>query len=452
MAEQNDAPLRGSGFNTDPQTGDWDQLAFENHSLLERVRGENTDTDDALAIYVQGVSVTTKVFNIQKNGQAWGGSANYATLGSSPNVTFGTAVAGGSAQYALRQDATLLLYDGTLPAAEAFGSVGTTGSSSLAPRRDHVHPMPAAPVTSISASGAALLTGTVNLVAGAGVGLTQSGQGITITASFSTSTPSAGTPALVLGTTNAAGGTNFVGVSSTVQLYDSTAPATWAFGTAAAVGTGSFAARSNHGHGAPSMSVPALVLATINLAGSAVAPFSLDSTLALFTSYNPIVQGFGSGAAMGTRAFAARADHDHGLPTAPAASLLATTGYLASAITMVSGGVWYSATGANATALASGTYLITGYMTFDKNSGSDTQVFGSRIYTGASTYASAEWKSEGGASNKNTLSMTVTAVLAGSANFVLQGISNSTGALINAANVVNGTGNFSTSLSLVKLA
>lgn len=291
MAEQGDAPIRGSGFNTDPQTGDWDQLSFQNHGLNEYVRGENTDTDDAFAIYVQGVSTTTKVFNVLKTGAMFGGSTAYAVLSATAGVTFGAAAAAGTGNAALRYDATLLLYDGNLPAAETFGSVGTTGSSSLAPRRDHVHPMPATPVTSLAASGNSALTGAVNLVAGAGVGLSQSGQGITLTASTagvtsiaasgnsalvgavllyagggiglsqtgqgiqitaSTAVPagaSAGVPVVILGTTNAAGAIGtFLDVGSRIQLYDGTAPAAMTIGGALVQGGGSFAARSNHGH------------------------------------------------------------------------------------------------------------------------------------------------------------------------------------------------------------
>lgn len=306
MAEQSDSPIRGSGFNTDPQTGDWDQLAFENHSLIERVRGESTDTDDAFAIYVQGVSTTTKVFNVLKTGAIWAGSSNAAVLGSSPNVTFGTAVAGGSSTFALRQDATLLLYDGTNPL--PVGSVATTGSSSLAPRRDHVH----LGVASVEATGATPLYGAVDFVAGAGVGITQTGQGITIMAS--TAIPagaSAGTPALVLGTTNAAGGSTFIGVSSTIQLYDSTNPSTWAFGTAAAVGGGSFAARSNHAHAVPSLAAPALVFGTAASVGSSNVPFGSDARVVLYTATMTATVALGN--LTGVSNFASREDHVHGI-------------------------------------------------------------------------------------------------------------------------------------------
>lgn len=245
MAEQNDLPLRGSGFNTDPQTGDWDQLAYENHSLIERVRGENTDTDDAFAIYVQGVSTTTKVFNILKTGAIYVGSTNTAGLSATAGITLGAAAAAGSGDAALRYDATILAFAATLPSPVEAGGVGSPGSSSLASRLDHFHP------------GTGLMASTA-LPAGASSGL----------------------PALIFGTTNVAGSTgSFVDVGATVQLYDTTSPRQWSYGDAVVQGVGSFAARADHGHGFPSMPVislsasgAALLSGTVNLvAGSGIA-------------------------------------------------------------------------------------------------------------------------------------------------------------------------------------
>lgn len=237
------APLRGVGFNTDPQTGDWDQLAYEGHTLIERVRGENTDTDDAFAVYVQGVNATTKVFNVLKTGAIWTGSNNTAVLSATSGITLAAAAAVGSGAFALRYDATIKAFQAVNP--QPVGSVATYGSSSLASRDDHAH----LGVTSIAASGNAALSGAFRLYAGAGVGLTQIADGVQIMAS--TATPagaSAGLPALILGTTNVAGGTNFIGVSSTITLYDGTGPGSETIGGSAVQGVGSFAARSNHGH------------------------------------------------------------------------------------------------------------------------------------------------------------------------------------------------------------
>lgn len=254
MAEQSDLPLRGSGFNTDPQTGDWDQLAYENHSLVERVRGENTDTDDAFAIYVQGVAQTTKVFNVLKTGAIYVGSTNTAVLSATSGITLGAAAAAGSGTAALRYDATILAFRATNPL--PVGSVASYGSSSLASRDDHAH----LGVTSIAASGNSALSGAVDLVAGSGIGLTQTGQGITIVAS--TAVPagaSSGVPAVTWGTTNAAGAAGtFVDTAARIQLYDGTAPSAMTIGGAVVQGVGSFAARSDHGHAISNLNVSLL--------------------------------------------------------------------------------------------------------------------------------------------------------------------------------------------------
>ena len=61
-----------------------------------------------------------------------------------------------------------------------------------------------------------------------------------------------GTPALTLGTTNAAGvATTAIATDATIAAFDATAPATQAFGDAAATGAAAVAARRDHKHGMP---------------------------------------------------------------------------------------------------------------------------------------------------------------------------------------------------------
>ena len=61
-----------------------------------------------------------------------------------------------------------------------------------------------------------------------------------------------GTPALILGTTNAAGtSTHFIRDDDTILAFDATAPSTQAFGDAAAVGAATVAARRDHKHAMP---------------------------------------------------------------------------------------------------------------------------------------------------------------------------------------------------------
>ena len=69
-----------------------------------------------------------------------------ATVGT-PALTFGTANSAGSASTAVRTDATLAIFDATVPVTQAFGDTAATGSAGVAARRDHKHGMPAAPST-----------------------------------------------------------------------------------------------------------------------------------------------------------------------------------------------------------------------------------------------------------------------------------------------------------------
>ena len=62
----------------------------------------------------------------------------YAT----PNLTLGTANAAGAAASAIRSDATILVFDSTVPVTQASGDAAATGSAGTAAHRDHVHGMP----------------------------------------------------------------------------------------------------------------------------------------------------------------------------------------------------------------------------------------------------------------------------------------------------------------------
>ncbi len=58
-----------------------------------------------------------------------------------PGLTLTTANAEGSAAAGIRTDASLLVYDATLPDAITFGQSGATGSAATSSRRDHAHAM-----------------------------------------------------------------------------------------------------------------------------------------------------------------------------------------------------------------------------------------------------------------------------------------------------------------------
>ena len=62
----------------------------------------------------------------------------YAT----PNLTLGTANAAGAAASAIRSDATILVFDSTVPVTQASGDAAATGTAATAAHRDHVHGMP----------------------------------------------------------------------------------------------------------------------------------------------------------------------------------------------------------------------------------------------------------------------------------------------------------------------
>ena len=62
-----------------------------------------------------------------------------------PALTFSTTNNAGSASSFVRTDATLALFDTTVPVTQAFGDVAATGSAGVAARRDHRHGMPATP-------------------------------------------------------------------------------------------------------------------------------------------------------------------------------------------------------------------------------------------------------------------------------------------------------------------
>lgn len=128
-----------------------------------------------------------------------------------PAVTLGTTNVAGSAATFLATDATIAVFDATVPVTQAFGDAAAVGSASAAARRDHKHAMPAAPTI-----------------------------------------PTGAAPALTLGTANAAGSAaTFVKTDATLLAFDATVPATQAFGDSAAVGAATVAARRDHKHAMP---------------------------------------------------------------------------------------------------------------------------------------------------------------------------------------------------------
>jgi hypothetical protein len=169
---------------------------------------------------------------------------------------------------------TFLPYEGATPSTQAFGDAASVGSADEVARSDHKHAMPADPVTAHVAAGdphtGYLLESVVS---------------------------GFGTPALTLGTTNAAGtGTTAIRTGASLALFQATAPTTISVGTSAttaAAGSAAFAARRDHAHGFP----------------------------ALYDVTVPTTIAFGATAAVGAAATAARRDHTHGAMADPTTNL-----------------------------------------------------------------------------------------------------------------------------------
>lgn len=203
---------------------------------------------------------------------------SYAT----PSVALGVAAAAGAASTLIRSDSTIAAFDATVPTTESFGDAAATGSAAFAARRDHVHGMPANP------------------------------------------TPAFATPSVALGTAAAAGAAGTVIRSdSTILAFDATSPAAEAFGDTAVVGVATVASRRDHRHAMPANPTPAFASPTIALGtaaamGSAATVIRSDATIVAFDASVPVTQAFSDAAATGAAAVAARRDHVHGMPAAPA--------------------------------------------------------------------------------------------------------------------------------------
>lgn len=72
------------------------------------------------------------------------------------------------------------------------------------------------------------------------------------------------------------------------------------------------------GSGGASFATPAIVLGTAAAAGAATTTIRSDATIVAFDATAPTTQAFGDAAAAGSAAVAARRDHKHAMPAAPA--------------------------------------------------------------------------------------------------------------------------------------
>ena len=142
-----DAVTRGSLVygNATPQ---WDELVIGTaHQLLKVTAGgtdpawTSFDWDDMAA--GASADMVHSHLNASEGGllsvAAISGLPTFAT----PALTLGTANAAGSANSVIRSDATILVFDVTVPTTIAESAAAAAGSAAVAARRDHVHGAPA---------------------------------------------------------------------------------------------------------------------------------------------------------------------------------------------------------------------------------------------------------------------------------------------------------------------
>ncbi len=87
-----------------------------------------------------------------------------------------------------------------------------------------------------------------------------------------------------------------------------------------------------------SYATPAIVLGSSAAAGAASTVIRSDSTIAAFDATAPTTQAFGDSAAVGTAAFAARRDHKHAMPATPVTTINKTgSTALTGAVTLTGG-------------------------------------------------------------------------------------------------------------------
>jgi len=121
-----------------------DTIAGDGLSIANKVLGIDLAADSGLLL-----SGTPAKLAVRTPTGALGGTSTNAVSDAAghshdvataaPSLAFGTAAAEGSGNDLVRADATLALFDATVPSTLSSSSVAATGSAGKAPRRDHVH-------------------------------------------------------------------------------------------------------------------------------------------------------------------------------------------------------------------------------------------------------------------------------------------------------------------------
>ena len=121
-----------------------------------------------------------------------------------------------------------------------------------------------------------------------------------------------GVPAIVLGTTAAAGSaTTLIRTDATIIAFDGIGATASAPGDASATGSADKAARRDHKHQREVFATPSLTFATTNVGGSATTLLRSDAQIALFDAIGATASAVGDASATGSATVAARRDHLH---------------------------------------------------------------------------------------------------------------------------------------------
>lgn len=200
--------------------------------------------------------------------------------------------------------------DSVLPAPETFGAVGAAGNSTVYAHRDHVHSMPATPVTSAVA-------GTGIGVSGATGAVTISNTGVLSLAVTNNATVNASTGAVTI--TNSMTPT-FTSVSAAIARLENVNSTIVPFIIGAVTGQ---SANLTEWHDPANA-----ILARISNTGALYAAGVFDGTNRVYSSVNPNLATtvnaditYGEVATVGTATAYAREDHSHGTPPTPVTSL-----------------------------------------------------------------------------------------------------------------------------------
>jgi len=229
--------------------------------------------------------------------------------GGTPNLTLGMSNSSGSSLNFLRTDDSILVFDSIPSSTLNFGNSASTGTSTTAARRDHIHAMPPTPVNVTGNAGTVtnatfntrLIVNTGNIVLQGDTSnssVLTIGSGNNSISGINTGDQTGGTPSLTLGISNSAGSSpHFLRNDDTILVFDTSLPSTLNFGNSASVGVATVAARRDHIHSMPVAPTPSnigAVATTFQINGNQLSGTSLTLTPTMVGS--PL----GSGTSTGT--------------------------------------------------------------------------------------------------------------------------------------------------------